>query len=129
MNSHSTRAAIDPRVGELAKRRYNAAHVGRGDEPLWDQLPGQQRDDLEQEAADWLRAAVEAGIAPPAARPSREHDAVWLDNNGRLWGEYQTCPPSNGDAILPLVWASEECSSMRERRDDGASFRLIGWSQ
>lgn len=47
----------------------------------------------------------------------------------QLWGEYQTSPPSYGDAVLRLVWESDEHSSKQELEDQGLEFRLIGWSQ
>ena len=62
-------------------------------------------------------------------RPTPDHDAVLVDQHGQLWGEYQTSPPSPGDAILRLVWEAAECSSKRELEDRGVEFRLIGWSQ
>ncbi|MET7933455.1 hypothetical protein [Streptomyces sp. NPDC005322] len=120
---------IDPRARRLAEHRQRIAHEGTGYVPAWNDLTQEQRDQSIGEAANWLRAAVEAGLTPLGERPTDEHDAVWLDEQGGLWGEYQTSPPSYGDAILPLVWASEECSSKRELEGQGLGFRLIGWSQ
>jgi hypothetical protein len=120
--------STDPRARLLAQRRQDIAHEESSLNPSWEQLDPQQQKILLGEAEEWLRAAVEAKLAPMADRPSDKHDAVWLDSYGDLWGEYQTSPPSHGDAILPLVWASEECSSKREREDQGVAFRLIGWS-
>ncbi|WP_329376107.1 hypothetical protein [Streptomyces sp. NBC_01483] len=64
-----------------------------------------------------------------AERPTDDHNAVWLDDDGDLWGEYQTSPPSYGDAILPLRWDSVECSSKQELEDQGVKFLFIGWSK
>ncbi|MGW1158449.1 hypothetical protein ACWD5Q_06650 [Streptomyces sp. NPDC002513] len=119
----------DPRVRRLAEHRQRIAHEGIGYLPAWDDLTPEQREQSIREAANWLRAAVEAGIAPLAERPSDEHDAILLDNYGQIWGEYQTSPPSHGDAILRLVWASEQCSSKEELENEGTEFRLIGWSE
>lgn len=119
----------DPRARRLAEHRQRIAHEGISYIPAWDDLTQEQREQSVQEAANWLRAAVEAGIAPLAERPTDKHDAVWLDNYGQLWGEYQTSPPSYSDAILRLVWASEQCSSKREIEAEGVEFRLIGWSE
>lgn len=119
----------DPRARRLAESRQRIAHEGISYLPAWDDLTTEEREQSVQEAAKWLRAAVEAGIAPLAERPTDKHNAVWLDDEGWLWGEYQTSPPSHGDAILRLVWASEQCSSKQELEDEGVEFRLIGWSE
>ena len=121
--------STDPRVQRLAQRRQDIAHEESSLNPSWDQLDPQQQKILLGEADEWLRAAVEAGLAPTAERPTDKHDAVLLDDYGQLWGEYQTSPSSHGDAILRLVWESEVCSSKRELEDQGVAFRLIGWSQ
>ncbi|WP_405559014.1 hypothetical protein OHV08_34110 [Streptomyces canus] len=120
----------DPRARQLAKRRQDMAHEsGSGLNPSWEQLGKENQAALLSEAAEWLRAAVEARIAPLAERPSDKHDAILLDNYGQIWGEYQTSPPSHGDAILRLVWDTEVCSSKRELEEQGVEFRLIGWSE
>lgn len=120
---------IDPRARELARRRQDIAHEASGINPGWDQLDAQQQKILLGEAEEWLRAAVEAKLVPMAERPTDKHDAIWLDSYGEVWGEYQTSPPSHGDAILRRVWASEVCSSKEEMEDEGVEFRLIGWSE
>lgn len=119
----------DPRILQLAKRRQDIAHEAFGDIPAWADLADDVRELMLAEATSWLRAAVEAGLTPPAERPTDRHSAVWLDEYGDLWAEYQTSPPSHGDAILQLVWASEKCSSKQELEDRGIGFRLIGWSE
>ena len=119
----------DRRARQLAESRQRIAHEAISYLPAWDDLTDEEREQSVQEAAKWLRAAVEAGIAPLADRPSDKHDAVWLDSYGQLWGEYQTSPPSHGDAILRFVWASEQCSSKQEIEAEGVEFRLIGWSE
>ena len=106
-----------------------AHESGSGLNPSWEQLGSGSQAVLMSEAAEWLRAAVEAGIAPPAERPSDKHDAILLDNHGQIWGEYQTSPSSHGDAILRLLWEREVCSSRRELEELGTEFRLIGWSE
>lgn len=120
----------DPRVLALAKARQQIGHEAYGSVARWDNLAADEQRLFLDEAAAWLRAAVEAGIAPLADRPSDNHSAVWLDEYGDLWGEYQTSPSTalSDAAILPLVWASEVCSSRREMEDRGITFRLIGWS-
>ncbi|WP_333758815.1 hypothetical protein [Streptomyces sp. ISBFB 2968] len=119
----------DPRALRLAEHRQRIAHEAISYLPAWDDLTNEERAQSVQEAAKWLRAAVQAGIAPLAERPSDKHDAVWLDSYGQLWGEYQTSPSSHGDAILRLVWASEQCSSKAEIEAEGVDFRLVGWSE
>lgn len=119
----------DPRARQLAEHRQRIAHEGISYLPTWDDLTSEQREQSTREAAAWLRAAIEAGIAPPADRPTPKRSAVWLDDEGFLYGEYQTVPSSDGDAILRLVWASEQCSSKQELEDEGVEFRLIGWSE
>ncbi|MGW3427898.1 hypothetical protein ACWDHW_08070 [Streptomyces melanosporofaciens] len=123
--------SVDPRARRLAEHRQRIAHEGISYIPAWDDLTAEQREQSIHEAANWLRAAVEAGIAPLAERPTDKHDAVWIDDDGWLWGEYQTSPPTplSDAAILRLVWASEQCSSKRELEAEGVEFRLIGWSE
>jgi hypothetical protein len=121
--------AIDPRARKLAENMHRIAREKATKLPPWNDLPLSERERATAEARLWLHAAVEAGIAPLADRPSDKHDAVWLDSYGQLWGEYQTSPPSYGDAILPLRWESVECSSKEELEDQGVEFRLIGWSE
>lgn len=118
----------DPRIRQLAEARYRDGY-GQTAADAWDQLDPSLRQYLTNEAEAWLKAAVEAGLAPPAERPTPDHSAVWIDEQGFLYSEYQTSPPSHGDAILRLVWASEQCSSKREIEDEGGKFRLIGWSK
>ncbi|CAM5722593.1 hypothetical protein ABZ797_33420 [Streptomyces antimycoticus] len=121
--------SIDPRARALAKARQDMAGRSSSLNPGWDDLPEQSKKILLGEATEWLQAAVEAGIAPLAERPTDKHDAVLLDNYGQVWGEYQTYPPSYGDAILRLTLESDECSSRQELEDQGVEFRLIGWSE
>ncbi|MEU8469552.1 hypothetical protein AB0F30_16790 [Streptomyces sp. NPDC029006] len=119
----------DPRARKLAQHHHRIAEEGTPSPRPWNDLLPTEQNRLLWEASNWLRAAVEAGIAPPIDRPTPKHSAVWLDDEGFLYGEYQTVPSSDGDAILRLVWASEECSSKQELEDQGVEFRLIGWSE
>lgn len=114
------------RARKLAQHRQQIAHEGSGSIPDWDGLTSQEQSLLLQDAENWLRAAVEAGIAPLDERPTDKHDAVYLDDEGFLYGEYRTVPES--DSIVRLVWASEMAESKRDLEDQGAQFRLIGWS-
>jgi len=118
----------DPRARKLAEARQQVGHQAYGSTANWNTLKPDEQQLFIEEAAAWLRAAVEAGIAPMAERPTDNHSAVWVDDEGFLYGEYQTSPSSHGDAILRLVWASEQCSSKREMEDEGVEFRLLGWS-
>jgi hypothetical protein len=114
---------VDPRALQLAESRYRNGYGGAS-EDAWDQLDASLRQHFIGEAAAWLRAAVEAGLMPPAERPTDKHMAVYLDEEGLLYGEY------DGDDILRLVWVSEQAQSKRELEDEhGAVFRLIGWSE
>lgn len=124
-----TRHAVettDPRALQLAQHRQRIAHDGLDEVTSWYALSKADRDLMLAEARDWLRAAVEAGIAPMAERPTDKHDAVWVDDEGFLYGEYRTAPESG--SIVRLVWASEMAESKQEMEDRGAEFRLIGWS-
>lgn len=120
---------IDPRARRLAENRHRVTTEATANAQGWWDLTNEQREQAVQEAAVWLRAAIEAKLIPLAERPTDKHDAIWLDDWDQPWGEYQTSPPSYGDAIVPLVWASEECSSKRDLEDQGLNFRLIGWSE
>ncbi|MFZ3592268.1 hypothetical protein [Streptomyces sp. BH104] len=120
----------DPRIRQLAESRYRNGY-GVTSEDAWDQLDPALKQHLTSEAGAWLRAAVAAGIVPSAERPTPDHSAVWVDEEGFVYGEYQTSPPTPlaDAAILRLVWAGDVCSSKRELEDQGATFRLIGWSE
>lgn len=120
--------STDPRTIRLAEARYRNGY-GATAADAWNTLDAALRQHLIGEAAAWLAAAVEAGIAPATERPTDKHDAVLLDNYGQIWGEYQTSPSSHGDAILRLVWESEVCSSRQEMEEQGVEFRLIGWGE
>lgn len=122
-----TNRTTDPRALQLAQHRQRIAHDGLDEVTSWYALSKQDRDLMLAEAREWLRAAVEAGIAPLAERPTDKHDAVYVDDEGFLYGEYRTVPES--DSIVRLVWASEQAQSRGEMEDAGVEFRLIGWSQ
>lgn len=113
----------DPRILQLAQTRHRIAHEAYGVTPDWNGFNPVEKTLFVEEAAVWLRAAVEAGIAPLADRPTDKHMAVYLDEENFLYGEY------DGDDILRLVWVSEQAESKREMEERGAEFRLIGWSE
>ncbi|GAA3113619.1 hypothetical protein GCM10017687_28300 [Streptomyces echinatus] len=91
----------DPRIRQLAEARYRNGY-GATAADAWDNLDPSLREYLTNEAAAWLRAAVEAGIAPSTERPTDDHDAVYVDEEGLLYGEYRTVPAS--DCVVRLVW-------------------------
>lgn len=125
MTTHPTTppTTVDPRIRQLAESRYRNGY-GAWAADAWDNLDVALRQQLTNEAAAWLRAAVEAGLMPLAERPTDKHMAVYLDEEGLLYGEY------DGDDILRLVWVSEQAQSKRELEvEHGAEFRLIGWSE
>ncbi|MDL5205096.1 hypothetical protein [Streptomyces sp. ALI-76-A] len=121
----------DPRIRQLAEARQQHGHQPYGSTARWDNLKPDEQQLFLTEATAWLAAAVAAGIAPPAERPTPDHNAVWVDEEGFLYGEYQTSPPTPlaEAAILRLVWASEVCSEKREMEEQGTTFRLLGWSE
>jgi hypothetical protein len=121
----------DPRVWQLAEAVHEITREKATKLPAWKDLVLSEREKVIAEAKLWLRAAMETGIAPLAERPTDKHDAVWMDDDGELWAEYQTSPPTPLEeaAILPLVWASEECRAKDELEARGIRFRLIGWSK
>jgi hypothetical protein len=120
----------DPRIIQLAESRYRNGYGVVGEE-AWDGLDAYLKQQLISGAEAWLNAAVAAGLMPPAERPTSDHDAIWVDEQGFVYGEYQTSPPTPlaDAAILRLVWESAECSSKRQMEEQGAEFRLIGWSK
>lgn len=119
---HDTR---DPRIRQLAEAVHELARQKATKLPAWPDLSLSEREKAVVEARLWLRAAVEAGIAPPAERPTDGHDAVYVDEEGLLYSEYRTSPPS--DSICRLVWANEMAQSKSDMEDGGADFRLLGW--
>lgn len=82
--------AIDPRAIQLAESRYSNGHGPTLAEP-WGELLPATREFLVNEATGWLRAAVDAGLMPPAQDVTAIADA---DNptylrwglNDVLWG-------------------------------------------
>jgi hypothetical protein len=116
----------DRRIRQLAEARQQIGHETYGSTANWNSLKPDEQQLFLTEAAAWLRAAVEAGIAPLAERPTDKHMAVYVDDEGFLYGEYPTVPES--DCILRLVWDSDMAESKAELEDQGAEFRLIGWS-
>lgn len=115
----------DPRIRRLAEAVHELARQKATKLPTWPDLSLSEREKAVAEARLWLRAVVEAGIAPAAERPTDRHDAVYVDEEGLLYGEYRTSPPS--DCLVRLVWASEMAQSKGGLEDDGAEFRLLGW--
>ncbi|MGW0837512.1 helix-turn-helix transcriptional regulator [Streptomyces prunicolor] len=118
-----TTTVVDPRIRQLAEARQRVGHEAYGSTANWNSLKPDEQQLFLDEAASWLRAAVEAGLMPPAERPTDRHMAVYLDEEGLLYGEY------DGDDILRLVWVSEQAQSKRELEERGAEFRLLGWSE
>ncbi|GHA28846.1 hypothetical protein GCM10010372_30890 [Streptomyces tauricus] len=119
----------DPRALALAKARQQIGHAAYGSTAHWSSLAADEQQLFLNEATAWLAAAIAAGVAPPAERPTDEHNAIWLDDEGFLYGEYQTAPSSHGDMLLRLLWAPEERFSKREMEGEGAELRLLGWSK
>lgn len=56
----------DPRALQLAKNMHRLAREKATKLPEWKDLPLSEREKATTEARLWLRAAVEAGIAPLA---------------------------------------------------------------
>lgn len=99
----------------------------RGDRPStvnWDRLADAEHVHGHQGAT---RIVWADDAAVSSSRPSDDHDAVYVDDEGLLYAEYRTCPES--DAILRLVWADETAHSKAELERQGAVFRHIGWSR
>ncbi|MFK0154134.1 hypothetical protein ACIQVK_18935 [Streptomyces sp. NPDC090493] len=59
----------DPRARELAEHAHRIARETATRLPSWNDLPLSERERATTEARFWLRAAIEAGIAPPADGP------------------------------------------------------------
>ncbi|MEJ8654914.1 hypothetical protein WKI65_44460 [Streptomyces sp. MS1.AVA.3] len=115
--------SVDPRALVLAQNRQRIAHEAYGSTANWHSLKPDEQQLLVEEADTWLRAAVEAGLVPLAEKPTRDHYAVYLDESGFLYGEY------DGDDILRLVYDKDQAQSKELLEEQGAEFRLIGWSQ
>jgi hypothetical protein len=120
--------ATDPRVRRLAEHMHDIARQKATRLPAWADLPLTFRDQAVAEARLWLRAAVAAGIAPPAERPTDDHDAVYVDDAGFLYGEYQVAPRTDEVYLLRLQWVDEMAVAKSELEEQGAVFQFLGWS-
>ncbi|MBK3630312.1 hypothetical protein JHN59_37065 [Streptomyces sp. MBT49] len=100
-----TDAAPDPRSRQLVEARLRIAHEPYGSAPDFGRLSRAEQKLFLREASTWLRAAVAAGIAPAAARPTDDHDAVYVDEEGsRIWlsgGEPEATPHGADKVVLP----------------------------
>ncbi|MFJ8443982.1 hypothetical protein [Kitasatospora griseola] len=114
----------DPRAEQLAAAYWRNTEWGSA---AWERLKPQVRAELTGQADAWLRAAQAAGIAAPAAAPSEDHTALWLDDQGGVWNDVPTS--DGGDLTLPLVHAREEAVSRRDLEDRGHRLTLIGWTR
>ncbi|GGR00696.1 hypothetical protein [Kitasatospora griseola] len=113
----------DPRAEQLAAAYWRNTKWGSA---AWNRLKPEVRADLTAQADAWLRAAADAGVAVPAAAPSEDHTAVWLDDQGGVWNDVPAS--GGGDLVLPLVHAREEAASRRDLEDRGHRLTLIGWT-
>ncbi|MCQ8831824.1 hypothetical protein [Streptomyces malaysiensis] len=94
MNRNPITPATDPRIVQLAEAYHGSIQPKSAAPQPWRDLTGREQNRLLADAAMWLRAAVESGITPMAERPTPDHSAVWVDDAGDLYGEYQASPPS-----------------------------------
>ncbi|WP_049653494.1 hypothetical protein [Kitasatospora sp. MY 5-36] len=114
----------DSRAEQLAAAYWN--HT-RTNSVAWSRLKPEVRAGLTGQADTWLRAALSAGIVAPAAAPSEDHTALWLDDQGGVWNDVPTS--AGGDLALPLVTAHEEAVFRRDLEDRGHRLTLIGWTR
>jgi hypothetical protein len=100
----------------------------RGDRPStvnWDRLADAEHVHGHQGAT----RIIWADEAVPGSRPSDDHDAVYVDDEGLLYSEYRTAPRTDEVYLLRLVWANEMAQSKAELERQGVVFRHIGWSR
>ncbi|MET9398804.1 hypothetical protein [Kitasatospora sp. NPDC002965] len=116
----------DPRAEQLAAAYWNHTRSGSA---AWTRLKPEVRAELTGQADAWLRAAQTAGIVAPAAAPSKDHTALWLDDQGGVWNDAPTTDGGDDDLALPLVTAREEAVSRRDLEDRGHRLTLIGWTR
>ncbi len=120
--------STDPRIRRLAETMHGLARQKATGLPAWPDLPLSFRDKAVVEARLWLAAAVEAGIAPSVDRPADDLDGVYVDEQGFLYGEYQVSPRTDEVFLLRLQWVDETAVAKSELEEQGAEFRLLGWS-
>lgn len=118
----------DPRALELAQHRHRVGHQPYGTVAAWDSLRPDEQQLFVEEADAWLRAAVQAGIAPPVERPTEEHEAVYVDEQGLLYGEYRVSSLTEQTHLLRLVWIDDVAVPKARLEEEGATLRLLGWS-
>ncbi|MCX5336930.1 hypothetical protein [Streptomyces sp. NBC_00140] len=118
----------DPRVRLLAETMHEVARRKATGLPAWPGLSLSDRDKAVAEARLWLAAAVEAGIAPPVDRPTEDHEAVYVDEQGFLYGEYRSSPRTEQVYLLRLQWVDDMAVAKSDLEQQGATLRLLGWS-
>ena len=118
----------DPRIRQLAETMHGLARRKATTLPEWSDLPLSFRNKAVTEARLWLAAAVEAGIAPPAVRPTDDHEAVYVDEQGFLYGEYRASPKTEQVYLLRLQWVDDMAVAKSDLEQQGAALRLLGWS-
>jgi hypothetical protein len=67
---------------------------------------------VNQPQQDTVPDRVRVVITPPETAPSEDHTAVWLEEDGAVYGDYPTSP--EGDAVVQLVWADGQPASRRD---------------
>jgi hypothetical protein len=117
----------DQQLDEIAGRAAGLYEYATGLDAAWqdeaDQLAGTDVPALLAEVHR-LRAA-----APPADRPTGDHEAVYVDEHGLLYGEYRSSPKTADTHLLRLQWVDEMAVSKADLEAEGATFQLLGWSK
>ncbi len=68
---------------------------------------------------------LRAGVA--SERPTEDHDGVYVDEQGFLYGEYQVSPRTDEVYLLRLQWVDEMAVAKSELEQQGAVFQHLGW--
>jgi hypothetical protein len=68
---------------------------------------------------------LRAGVA--SERPTEDHDGVYVDEQGFLYGEYQASPRTDEVYLLRLQWVDEMAVAKSELEQQGAVFQHLGW--
>lgn len=118
-----TATDTDPRAAQLAESRYSNGHGPNLAEP-WDELLSATREFLVNEAASWLRAAVDAGLMPAAESSTNSRSASLTEAvaalEAHLENFFREFPEERQNSPWVLGW-KDAAAELRRLATEGTS--------